>query len=165
MIIIIIKKLVASLVRETVAIIKLPVLYINLLFVFDFVVKPIRGDTFLIYLLTCLQDQAFFWHVKSVMISLQGFQFIYSWTPGLSSNIHTQGCCVLELFQRGGDSRALKVIGVFVLGGGRNYVTMISHPRSKGLCSSSASSHEAGRRYPRRQVLFLPTLSLLLWSY
>ena len=45
-----IKKLVASLVREVVGIIKLPALYISLLFVFKFVVKPIRGDTNFVYL-------------------------------------------------------------------------------------------------------------------
>ena len=48
MMMLIIKKLVASLVRGIVGIIKLPALYINLSFVFKFVVKPIGGDANLI---------------------------------------------------------------------------------------------------------------------
>lgn len=60
MVIIIIKKFVVFLVREIVVIIKLLVLYINLLFVFDFVVKFIRGDIFLIYFFNLFVRLGFF---------------------------------------------------------------------------------------------------------
>lgn len=101
MIIIIIKKLVASLVRETVAIIKLPVLYINLLFVFDFVVKPIRGDTFLIYLFNLSARLGLFLACQKCNDFTAGFPiYLFMATRSLIQHSHLRLLCTGALPKR-----------------------------------------------------------------
>ena len=150
MIIIIIKKLVASLVRETVAIIKLPVLYINLFFVFDFVVKPIRGDTFFIYLFNFSARLGLFLACQKCNDFTAGFLiYLFMGTRSLIQHSHLRLLCTGALPKRW-RLTCFKSYWCVCFGGREKLRHNISHPRSKGLCSSSASSHEAGRRYPRR---------------